>query len=326
MKQRRFFILGVMLLCFILSGMGADVDAKEKFPVKPIQVIVGYQPGDSDNLLRPFIEKMPEFLGQPMVFQYKPGATGAIGAAFVAGSKPDGHTLFATTIAPITIAPHTRSDTGYTLDSFNFVCTLVQVFAAIVTQSNAPWKDYKEFVADAKKSPPGKYTYTTPGSLSQPNILMEALSLESGIKLTHIPSQGSGPATTAALGGHVNLALMSLAPAYPHVVAGTLKPLVAMGDVRIPTLPDLPTTVEMGFKTSSWGYYGLAAPKGTPREVVEALHNAAVKVMEKYGPTINERELKLGSLPIIKGPDEYTELLKKQSAEYAAVIKMLSQK
>lgn len=326
MKIRRFFFAGTLALALILSAFGGYLAAKEKFPTKPIQVVIGFQPGDTDNLLRPFTEKMPEHLGQPVVFQYKPGASGTLGAALVASAKPDGYTLLANTVALLTIHPHTRDDVSYSLQSFVPISAVVEVFAVISTQKNAPWKNLAELVADAKKSP-GKISYSTPGTFSLPHLLTEAFCDEAGIQLTHIPSQGSGPAVTATLGGHVNLGITALAPAFPHLMAGSLRPLAVMSEKRVPALPNVPTMLEAGYSTSSTaGYYGFVAPRGTPQEVVEKIFSATKKVAEGHKETIVDRLSKFGALLSFKGPEEYRAILKKQNEIFGNLIRKIKSK
>ncbi len=191
MKKRCVWGMGIGLCCFILVFPGASLAAEKKFPTKPIQIIVPFQPGETDNVLRPFIEKMPEYLGQPVSFVYKPGAAGAVGAAFVASSKPDGHTLVAASVSPILLLPLTNKDVGYTREAFAPVCSLAEGFLSLAIQSSARWKNLPELVAEAKKDP-AKITYASTGTFGISHIAGEAFSKDAGIKLNHIPAQGAG--------------------------------------------------------------------------------------------------------------------------------------
>ncbi len=119
MRAGRFFGISIMVLGLILSAVGESPAAAKKFPTRPIQVIITFAPGATDLLMRPFIEKMPEYLGQPVTFVYKPGAGGSLGAAFVADSKPDGYTLVGSSPSAILVLPLTQKDLRYTLQSFN---------------------------------------------------------------------------------------------------------------------------------------------------------------------------------------------------------------
>ena len=152
MSARRIFWIGIVVLGLLLPICGESLAAEKKFPAKPIQVIIPFQPGDTDNLLRPFIEKMPEFLGQPVNLIYKPGAAGSVGAGFVAASKPDGYTLVGSSYSSILTVPLTHKDVGYTWESFAPVSCLVEAASLLVVLPSAPWKDLKELVAANKTS------------------------------------------------------------------------------------------------------------------------------------------------------------------------------
>ena len=197
---------------FPLQGLAA-----EKFPTKPIQVIIPFQPGDTDNLLRPFVERMGEFLGQSLSLVYKPGAAGAVGAGFVATSKPDGYVLVGTSHSSIAVVPLTNKQVSYSLDSFEPIASLVESGSLLVVLSSSPWMTFKDLI-DASKKAPGKITYTSSGTFGTNHLIPEGLAKEAGVKWNHIPSQGSGPAITATLGGHVNMASTAVAPAPPHLL------------------------------------------------------------------------------------------------------------
>jgi tripartite-type tricarboxylate transporter receptor subunit TctC len=322
MRAKLFFPFGMAVAIGVLGLFGTQSMAAEKFPNKPIQVIIPFQPGDTDNLLRPFVEKMGEFLGQPVSLVYKPGAAGAVGAGFVAASKPDGYVMVGTSQSSIVVVPLTNKDVGYTLESFAPVAALVASDSLLVVQSSSPWKTLKDLVEDSKKSP-GKITYTSSGTFGVNHLIPEALCKEAGIKWTHIPSQGSGPAITAVLGGHVNMASTAIAPALPHIQAGTLRPLAVFGVNRLKAFPDVPTLKELGYNISSPGYYGISAPKGTPKEVVNAIYAAAKKAVEKYNDQIATRLASLGVEIKLLGPEEYAVYLKSQNDLFSGVLKTL---
>lgn len=322
MRAGRNFWPGIVVLAFIFSIMGESLAAEKKFPTKPIQVIIPFQPGDTDNLLRPFIEKMPEYLGQPVTLVYKPGAAGSLGAKFVAFSKPDGYTLVGSSQSSIVIVPLTQKDLGYNWESFAPVSCLVNSVSLVVAKSDAPWKDIKEMVAEAKKNP-GKVNYTSSGTFGTNHLFFEAFCKEAGIKLNYIPSQGSGPSITALLGGHVHLASSALAPAFPHIKVGTLRALAVYTATRSRALPDVPTLLESGYSLARPSMYGLLAPRETPKEVIETLHLATKKVLESHKAFIIDRLDKLGCEIGFAGPSEYTAMLKGQHDFFSMVLKDL---
>jgi len=322
MRGKRILWIVVMAMGFIWASMGEALAAEKKFPTKPIQVIIPFQPGDTDNLLRPFVEKMPEYLGQPVTLVYKPGAAGAVGAGFVAASKPDGYLLVGSSQSSIVVVPITQKDVGYTWKSFAPVCCLVDASSLLVVQTSSPWKTLKDLVEDAKKSP-GKITYSSSGTFGSNHLIPEALSKKAGIKMTYVPSQGSGPTITALLGGHVDLASTAIAPALPHLRAGTLRPLAVYKPTRMRALPDTPSLVELGYPISCPSPYGLLAPKGTPKEIVEAIYLSAKKVMENHRTYVVERLDKLGAELDFEGPEEYTIHLAKQYELFSDIFKIV---
>jgi tripartite-type tricarboxylate transporter receptor subunit TctC len=320
MKSLRIVGISIVMVVGMMFSAPGDGFGAEKFPTREIQLIIPFQPGDTDNLMRPFVEKMPEYLGQPVSLVHKPGAAGAVGAGYVASSKPDGYRLVATSESSIVFKPLTEKNLPYTWESFAPISALAEGCLILAVKSDAPWKNLKELVEYAKKNP-GKINYTTSGTLGAPHILMTAFSNEAGIELTHIPSQGSGPAVTALLGGHVDMACSSITPVFPHLKAGTLRAFVVLNEKRYRTVPDIPTFTELGYKVSLSGRYGILAPKGTPKEVIETLHLSMKNVLNKHEKYIDERLKNLGSQLSFLGPEEYRDFLQNTHDYVSKVVK-----
>jgi tripartite-type tricarboxylate transporter receptor subunit TctC len=311
---------GCAAAALALLGASASLPAHaDNFPVRAVQVVIPFQPGDTDNLLRPFTDKMGEFLGQPVVLNYRPGAGGGVGAAAVAGSKPDGYTLVGTSPGSIVVVPLANKDIKYTTESFAPVASLVEGGLMILVASNSPWKSMQELVQYSQKSPE-KINFSSSGAMGITHLLAEIFAKEAGIRWTHIPMQGSGPAITGLLGGHVQMASSALAPALSHVKAGTLRPLATFGDARLKAFPDVPTLRELGYNFGSPVYYGILAPKGTPREVVDALYGAVRKAVDKHGAEITERLKVFGSEIKLLGPEEYAQYLRTQSRLFSVEL------
>ena len=323
MRTRRFFSFGVPAAIGALSLFGTQVMAAEKFPVQAIQLVIPFAPGDTDNMLRPFVEKMGEFLGQPVVLNYKPGAGGGVGAGFVAAAKPDGYTLVGTSPGSIVVVPLANKEVRYTPESFVPIAALSEGGLMLVVASNSPWKTVKDLVENSKKNP-GKTTFTSSGALGITHLLAEIFSKEAGVKWMHIPFQGSGPAITALLGGHVDMASTAIAPAQSHIKAGTLRPLAVFGETRLKAYPDVPTLKELGYNVGSPVLYGISAPKGTPKEVVDAIYAAAKKVVDKYNEQIAGNLTLFGAEIKLLGPDEYAAYLKTQNQLFSSAIKTLN--
>lgn len=305
-----------------LSAPPSHAQTSEPFPNKPIQLVIPFAPGDTDNMLRPFVDKMGEFLGQPVVLNFKPGAGGGVGAGQVAISKADGYTLVGSSPGSIVVVPLANKDIRYSPDSFTPVAALSEGGLMLVVASASPWKNMKDIVEHSKKNP-DKVTYSSSGTMGITHLLSELFTKEADVKWNHIPFPGSAPAITALLGGHVDMASTAIGPAQAHIKAGTLRPLAVFGDTRLKAYPDVPTLKEMGYKVGSPLLYGISAPKGTPREVVNALHEAVKKVTEKYNEQIATNLGNLGAQIKVLGPEDYAAYLKNQNQLFSAAIKTL---
>ena len=314
-------VVAAAIGAFALSAI--PVAAADAFPVKPIQLVIPFAPGDTDNMLRPFVEKMGEFLGQPVVLNYKPGAGGGVGAGQVATSKADGYTLVGSSPGSIVVVPLANKDIRYTPESFTPVAALSEGGLMLVVPASAPWKTVKDLVEHAKKNP-GKVTFTSSGAMGITHLLAEIFAKEAGVKWNHIPYQGSAPAITALLGGHVDMASTAIAPAQSHIKAGTLRPLAVFGDTRLKAYPDVPTLKEQGYNVGSPTLYGISAPKGTPRDVVDAIYAAAKKATDKYHDAIAANLNLFGAEIRLLGPDEYAAYLKGQNQLFSSALKTLN--
>jgi tripartite-type tricarboxylate transporter receptor subunit TctC len=326
MRVLRLFGVGIMVLGFLLSGMGESLGAEKKYPTKPINVIIPFAPGDTDNNLRPFTDKMAQYLGQPLNFVYKPGASGAVGAGFVSTSEPDGYTLMGSQQSCLVIVPRTQKGLNYSLKNFAPICGLAGGYNVIAVPQGARWKDIQELLAEAKKNP-GKISYVSgSGALGITTLIAEAFFKEAGVKLNLIPAQGSGPAVTAILGGHTDAVSSQITPAFPHIQAGTLRPLVISSDKRAPALPNVPTAMDLGYKVTVPSLYGLLAPKETPKEVVEALALAAKKASEEHRAAIEASLSKAGMVISYTGADGFTKFLMSQDDYWGKTIAALDLK
>jgi tripartite-type tricarboxylate transporter receptor subunit TctC len=306
-----------------MALFGTQPAAAEAFPTKPIQLVIPFAPGDTDQMLRPFVDKMGEFLGQPIVMNYKPGAGGGVGAGQVAASKADGYTIVGSSPGSLVVVPLANKEMKYSTDSFQPIAALSEGGLMLVVPANSPHKSIKDLVEQAKKAP-GKITFTSSGAMGITHLLAEIFSQEAGIKLAHIPYQGSAPAINALLGGHVDMASTAIAPAQAHIKAGTLRALAVFSDKRLKAYPDVPTLREMGYKLGSPTLYGILAPKDTPKEVIDALHGAARKVVDKYGNEVARTLSTFGAEVKVLGPDEYGAYLKQQQQLFSEGIKTLS--
>jgi tripartite-type tricarboxylate transporter receptor subunit TctC len=311
---------GLTLTAASLWITAMPTHAADAYPSKPIQLVIPFAPGDTDNMIRPFADRMGEFLGQPVVLSFRPGAGGAIGAAAVASSKPDGQTLVGTSPGSIVVVPLANKDVKYSFDSFEPIASLSEGGMMLVVSKNAPWKTLKELV-DYSKANPGVINYTTSGAMGITHLLAEIFSKEAGLKWTHIPEKGSGPAITSLLGGHVQLSSAAVGAVQTHVESGALRPLAVFSLQRLKSLPEVPTLRELGYKIAGPAYYGISAPKGTPKEVIDQIYVATQKTIEKYNSQITGNLKLFGAEIKHLNPAEYKQYLKDQNALFADAMK-----
>lgn len=312
-------------LALSASFFGVSAQTPEPFPSKNVQVVIPFAPGDTDNMLRPFLDKMGEFLGQPVLLTYKPGAGGGVGAGTVATSKPDGYTLVGTSQGSIVVVPLFNKDIKYTTESFAPIASLSEGGFMLLVAASSPWKNLKELIDYSKKNPKA-INFTTSGAMGVTHLLAEIFANEAGVQWTHIPEKGSGPAVTALLGGHVQMTSSAVAPALAHIRAGTLRPLATFGVERLKAFPDVPTFKELGYKIASPGYYGILAPKDTPKPVIDAIYAAAQKATDKYQSQISQTLGGFGAQIKLLPPKEYADYIESQKTLFSEAKKNLDLK
>lgn len=308
----------------VLLTAGVSRAEEPKYPNKPIKVVVAYAPGATDIAVRPFTEKLSAYFGQPFMFDYKPGAAGAIGASFVAKSKPDGYTIFVTSHGPL-INPYIKDNIDYTIDDFVPIARMVRSPYGLWVKGDSRWKTLKDLVDEAKKNP-GQVSLGTAGVLSMPFVTAYAFMKSAGIKANHIPMQGDTPAITGLLGGHIDLAVTTLIPASPHIRSGGLRPLVVFEKERLKEFPDIPTATEMGYPVVLYTWFGFLAPKGTPKEVITTLTNAIEKITREDSVFIEERLSKISQVLGFLNAEEFGKQIKTDIDVVKVIVKDINEK
>jgi len=269
MTMKRIAALAASLCLAAFAGFAQA----QKFPAKPVTVIVPWPAGGSTDLaIRAMAESAAKHLGQPVVIENKPGAAGTLGAAFLAqNARPDGYTLAQ---IPITVFryPHMRKQTWDPMTDLTYVIHLTGYTFGVVVRADSPFKTFKELVEHAKANP-GKMTYATPGHGTSLHIGMEEIARRAGVQWVQVPFKGFADGSTALLGGHVDMQADSTGWA-ELVNAGKLRLLVTWGAKRTARWPGVPTLTEEGYPLVFDSPYGLAGPKGMDPAVVKALHDA----------------------------------------------------
>jgi len=293
-----------------------------KYPEKPIQVVICYQPGATDMAFRPFTEKLPAYLKQPITFVFKPGAAGGVGASFVAKAKPDGYTLVGTSNSPVISAPLTK-ELDYTVYDFAPICRLVSSPIVLAVKKDSPWNTLRDIVEEAKRSP-GKLNYSSAGVWGTTHIPMEFFVKAAGINLTHVPCEGSTPAVTALLGGHVSMASSTMPTILPHLRSGALRPIAFFEKERLKEFPEVPTFSESGYPVVHFLWYGFMAPKGVSQEVVSTIYTACKRLIEEQRSYLEERLEKLSLRLVFLGSEEFAKEVHDEYERMKEVLKDLT--
>ncbi len=268
----RRLILGATALAFAAAA------SAQQFPAKPLTLICPWPAGGStDGSMRALAEATAKYLGQPVIVENKPGASGSLGAVALLNAKPDGYTLTQVAISVLRL-PHIQKTPYDPLADLTYVIGVSGYTFGLVVRADSPWKSWEEFVAYARANPE-KITYGTPGANTSLHITMEEIALKQNLKWLHVPFKGAADNMTGLLGGHVLSSAESTAWG-PHVDAGKLRLLVTWGDKRTKRWPNVPTLREVGVDMVSNSPYGLAGPKGMDPKVVKILHDALKKGME----------------------------------------------
>jgi tripartite-type tricarboxylate transporter receptor subunit TctC len=253
--------------------------AQADYPSRPIELVVPYAGGGgTDVLARAFAEASRKYISQPMLVLNKPGASGAIGWQDVISSKPDGYKLAVITVELTTI-PH-MGLAKFTYEDFVPIARLNADPAAITVKADSPWNTLEDFLAAAKKTDSNlKVGQAGQGSIW--HLAAAALEEKTGTKFIQVPFNGAAPAVLALLGGHIDFVSVSPAEVTTYVQAGKLKTLAVMADQRVKGFDNVPTLKERGIDLSIGTWRGLAAPKGTPPEIVARLKDLAAKTMNE---------------------------------------------
>jgi tripartite-type tricarboxylate transporter receptor subunit TctC len=270
-------IMAILVGLFVVSL--AVTVAAEKFPSKPITVIMPFSAGGSSDLtMRILANIVTEPLGQPIIVTNKTGGSGAVAYGILKNEKPDGYTIGVVSWSGSAIAPHIRKVPYDTKRDFDFVLQLTEYFNGLAVRADAPWNTFKDFLEYAKKNP-GKATYSTPGAASSNFLALEMIARQENVKFTHVPFKGGAPAAAALLGGHVKAAACNEVSEFAK--AGKMKLLVQFGEKKSKNFPDVPTIKDLGYKSTLQFYLGVWGPKGIPPERLNILEKTFKKGMEE---------------------------------------------
>jgi tripartite-type tricarboxylate transporter receptor subunit TctC len=308
----------VALACISSVGMGAAW--ADTYPSKPIRLIVPFAAGGTTDLIARIVaEPLGKQLGQAVVVDNKGGAGGAIGATEAARAAPDGYTLSVATVSTTAANPAINSKISYNpVTDFMPVINIAATPNIITVNPSFPAKDYKSFMELLKKSP-GKFSYASSGTGGIGHLQTELWKSMTGVFITHIPYRGAGPALNDVVANQVPIMFDNVPSSLPFIKTDKLIPIVVAAPKRLAELPNVPTFKEVGLEpVNRMAYYGILAPKGTPKEIVDKLNAATKKVLED--PAVKKRIEDTGSIVIGNTPDEFAKQIKDEFDVYKQVV------
>ena len=303
-----------------LLAVAPAVALAQAYPSKPVKIVVPFAAGGAtDVVARLLAQKLGDAWGQSVIVENKAGAGGNIGADLVAKSPPDGYTLLMTSGSIVTANPYMYKnmtfDPAKELVPVTNVATGPQVIAVT---TGFPAKDLKELIAYAKANP-RKVNFGSAGVGTQTHLAGENFAHAAGIDITHVPYKGEAAALTDLIGGQIQMVTPNLGGVSQHLQQGKIRVLAVTSKARAPQLPDIPAVAEVipGFENAGW--FGLMAPAGTPREVIDRVHRDSAKILASED--FKARLAQIGMMPVGNSPADFGAAIREESARWEKVIK-----
>lgn len=304
----------------LLLAAGTQAQAQQDYPVKSIRIIVPSSPGGgTDILARQVAQKLTERWGQQVVVDNRPGAGQMIGIDLVAKAAPDGYTLV---MAATPLALNTVLYKKVPYDPVRDFAPISQVAAMpniVVTHPALPARNVRELIALARAHP-GQLVYASSGMGTGPHLSMELFLNMAGVKMGHVPYKGTNPGMIDTMAGQVQVLMSTLLPPLPHIRTGRLRALGVTSTKRVSSMPDVPTIDEAGVPGYEVvGWYGMAAPANTPRDVIAKLHGEIVNIMKS--PEVREKLAADGAEPVGSTPEQFGAFIQAEIAKWGKVAK-----
>src|SRR5215813_12816400 len=312
--------LPLRVVCLIGLLLWPAISIAEEFPSRPIRFIVPFPAGGpSDVISRVLTAKMASILGQPVVVENRAGAGGLTGIAYVARSEPDGYTIAIAPSSGLAMNVTLRDDMPFNpLKDLALITQIVSVPELLVVNEKVPVKTLAELVALAKAQP-GKLTFASTGAGGMPHMAMELLELSAGIQLVHAPYTGAAPAVNDLLGGHVQMMFADVPVLLGAIQSGKLRALAIGSKTRIPSLPSVATTAELGMpQVEADNWYGLVAPIATPAAVIAKIHAAATEALSSA--EVKDKLAQQGAIAVGNSSAEFASYVRSEIERWGRLI------
>ncbi len=324
MTPPRLRTVGLGLIALTLAGPAAgqapSTGSGQAYPSRPIKIIVPFPPGNTMDIMSRLIgPKMGERLGQQVLVENRPGASGMLGLDLVAKAPRDGYTIGAAQGGNMVVLPHTSKNIPYDpLRDFEPIAVSTTNYLGIVANPDAPFRSIPEMIAYAKANP-GKLTVATNGEGGFPHLAFEHLGLMAEFQFTHVPYKGSSAITTDVIGGQVQVAIDGITPLTPLVRSGRLRLLAVTNRTRVALWPDTPTAAEAVPGYESGGWFGYVAPATTPYAIVLKLNeeiNRATRL-----PDVADKLVSGGLIIVAESPDYFAKIIRSDYAKYGKLVR-----
>ena len=315
MKHRYKSIFSALALTAATSASMA-----QDYPNKVIKLQIPFAPGGTTDIIgRVIADPLGKAMGQPVIVENKAGGGGVIGATETVRAAPDGYSLGMATVSTTAANPAINPKIPYNpLTDFTPIINIAATPNIIAVHPGFPARNYKEFLAELKKSP-GKHSYATSGTGSIAHLQMELYKSLTSTFITHIPYRGSGPALNDTVAGQVPIIFDNLPSTLPFVLQKRLIPIAVAAPQRLASLPDVPTFKEVGLEpVNRMAYYGILGPKGLPKEVIDKVNTGVKKALED--PAVRKRIEDTGSIIVANTPEQFAAQIKTEFEVYKKVV------
>ncbi|GAB3479367.1 Bug family tripartite tricarboxylate transporter substrate binding protein [Polaromonas eurypsychrophila] len=322
MPSKRFLLKSAtaVALSSMLALSASGAAAQERFPSKPVSLVVPFAAGGAtDAIARLIGQKLGERWGQPVVVDNRAGATGAIGSTYVARAPADGYTLLLATASTHSVAPAVNPKLSYSQKDFSTISLVATFPNMLVVHPSVPARNVAEFVA-LLKAEPSKYNFASTGAGGSVHLAAELFKIATGTEMVHVPFKGSGAALSELLSGRVQIAFDNIPAVWPQVQQGKLRALAVTGLERSPVAPEVPTLAETvpGFSATTW--VGLMAPAGLPPAIAAKIAADTREVMQL--PEVKKKLLEQGASAVGSTPEQFSRFVAEDTDKWRKVVRV----